>query len=145
MQITHSNIVTSLVSASLQMKVTPKDRYLAFLPLAHVMELAAELSLLVHGSTIFYSSPHTITGASPKVKEGVEGDARVAKPTIMSAVPLVLELILKAVLQKVQEQGWLTSFVFSTAIKLWPWTEKSVGSYFTNKVIFGPVREEMGG
>ena len=37
--ITHRNLINSLVAYSCIMNVKPKDIYLAYLPLAHVLEL----------------------------------------------------------------------------------------------------------
>ena len=40
---------------------SPQDTYIGYLPLAHVLELAAELSCLSHGTRIGYSSPQTLS------------------------------------------------------------------------------------
>ena len=37
------------------------DTYIGYLPLAHVLELACEVSCIVHGTSIGYSSPQTLT------------------------------------------------------------------------------------
>ena len=37
-----------------------KDVYIGYLPLAHVLELSAELVCLSHGCRIGYSSPQTL-------------------------------------------------------------------------------------
>lgn len=36
------------------------DTYIGYLPLAHVLELSAELVCVSHGCRIGYSSPHTL-------------------------------------------------------------------------------------
>lgn len=69
-ELTHSNILSSVVAYSAETRVGPEDRYLAFLPLAHVMELGTEISLLALGAAILYSSPWTLTSGGPQVKEG---------------------------------------------------------------------------
>ncbi|KAK4296954.1 hypothetical protein Pmani_030592 [Petrolisthes manimaculis] len=97
-ELTHTNILSCIVDYSAEIDIGPKDRYLAFLPLAHVMELGTEMSLLALGAAILYSSPYTLTKGSPNVMEGSKGDASVAKPTVMNAVPLVLDRILKTIL-----------------------------------------------
>ncbi|RWS00345.1 long-chain-fatty-acid--CoA ligase 3-like protein, partial [Leptotrombidium deliense] len=48
--------------------------YIAFLPLAHVLELAAESFFLAMGITIGYSSPNTLTDRSTGIKQGGKGD-----------------------------------------------------------------------
>ncbi|RWS20344.1 long chain fatty acid CoA ligase-like protein, partial [Leptotrombidium deliense] len=71
--------------------------YIAFLPLAHVLELAAESFFIAIGVTIGYSSPNTMTDKSTAIKKGAKGDASLLRPTVMAAVPLVLDRIRKAV------------------------------------------------
>ena len=38
-----------------------------------------------------YSSPNTMTDLSTKVRTGHKGDASVLRPTLMCAVPLILD------------------------------------------------------
>lgn len=40
---------------------SPKDTYIGYLPLAHVLELSAEIASLSHGVRIGYSSPLTLS------------------------------------------------------------------------------------
>ena len=46
------------------------DRYVAYLPLAHVLELICELTLLSVGATIGYSAPACLTDNGTKIKPG---------------------------------------------------------------------------
>ncbi len=75
----------------------PDDTYIAFLPLAHVLEMLAENVMLIMGIKLGYSSPYTLTDTSTSVKPGDKGDATLLKPTIMAAVPLILDRIYKGV------------------------------------------------
>jgi len=43
-------------------KRTPDEAYLAYLPLAHILELTHEIFCLTLGIKIGYSSPNTLTG-----------------------------------------------------------------------------------
>uniref|UniRef100_A0A0A9GXS7 LACS9 n=1 Tax=Arundo donax TaxID=35708 RepID=A0A0A9GXS7_ARUDO len=45
-----------------------KDVYLAYLPLAHILELAAEAIITAVGASIGYGSPLTLTDTSNKIK-----------------------------------------------------------------------------
>jgi len=139
-ELTHTNILSSVIAYSVQMNVTSEDRYLAFLPLAHIMELATEIALLSLGVTIFYSSPHTLTKSSPKVAPGSEGDAKLAKPTVMNFVPLILDRIIKKVFEKVSEQGRIKSFIFQSIVAYKPFNSPMI-----DKVVFQKVRDELGG
>ena len=80
-------------------------RYIGYLPLAHVLELLAETSCLLYGIRIGYSSPLTLTNKSSKVKAGSKGDANVLRPTLMCAVPLILERIYKSIVDTMRRQG----------------------------------------
>ncbi len=74
-----------------------KDSYIAFLPLAHVLEMLAEHVILLLGIRLGYSSAGTLTDKSALIKEGDSGDATVLKPAVMAAVPLVVGRIYKGI------------------------------------------------
>ncbi|KAI5660638.1 hypothetical protein M9H77_19961 [Catharanthus roseus] len=116
--ITHGNIVAT---AAAVMTVIPglgtTDVYLAYLPLAHVFELAAESVMLTAGASIGYGSTLTLTDTSNKIKKGTKGDASVLKPTLMAAVPAILDRVRDGVLKKVEEKGGLSKKLFNIAFK----------------------------
>ncbi|TNN35261.1 Long-chain-fatty-acid--CoA ligase 3 [Liparis tanakae] len=64
------------------------DTYIGYLPLAHVLELSAELVSVAHGCRIGYSSPQTLADQSTKIKKGSKGDTSALRPTLMAAVPV---------------------------------------------------------
>jgi len=73
-------------------------RYLAYLPLAHIMELAVEVALLCAGLVLGYGSPHTLTPTSVKMLHtNQEGDAQALKPDFLVAAPAVLDKVYAAV------------------------------------------------
>ncbi|GAV68448.1 AMP-binding domain-containing protein [Cephalotus follicularis] len=116
--ITHGNIVATTAAV---MTVIPKlgsnDVYLAYLPLAHVFELAAESVILSAGCAIGYGSALTLTDTSNKIKKGTKGDAAALKPTLMTAVPAILDRIREAVLKKVDEKGGFAKNLFNIVYK----------------------------
>ncbi|KDP29956.1 hypothetical protein JCGZ_18525 [Jatropha curcas] len=116
--ITHGNIIAT---AAAVMTVIPKlgtnDVYMAYLPLAHVLELAAESIMLTAGCAIGYGSALTLTDTSNKIKKGTKGDATVLKPTLMAAVPAILDRVRDGVLKKVEEKGGLAKKLFNLAYK----------------------------
>lgn len=101
----HKSIVYTALSFSGPGDICHKDRYIGYLPLGHVLELAAECIFLRNGSTIAYSSPLTLTNNSSLIKSGQYGDAYIFKPTIMGAVPLVLDRIKSSVQQAIRAKG----------------------------------------
>lgn len=95
--LTHKNFVALLASVISQGTVTPtpKDVFVAFLPLAHILELMVETACLVQGASIGYAHARTLTPASPYMHPSKpEGaDLLACRPTILVAVPSILEVI----------------------------------------------------
>lgn len=95
-----------------------KDIYVAYLPLAHILELVGELTFITSGIKVGYSSPLTIADTSTAVKKGQKGDLRVLKPTIMASVPIVLERLSKTVYEKISHTSWFTQHLFRLAYRI---------------------------
>lgn len=57
--------------------------------------------MLTAGVAIGYGSPLTLTDTSNKIKKGTQGDASMLKPTLMAAVPAILDRVRDGVLKKV--------------------------------------------
>lgn len=53
------------------------------------------------GGRIGYGSPLTLTDTSNKIKKGTKGDATVLAPTLMAAVPAILDRVRDGVRRKV--------------------------------------------
>ncbi|XVF36902.1 hypothetical protein REPUB_Repub19eG0098900 [Reevesia pubescens] len=113
---THGNV---LATVSAVMTIVPglgsKDVYLAFLPLAHILELAAENLIPAVGGVIGYGTPLTLTDTSSKIKAGTKGDATVLSPTVMAAVPAILDRVRDGVRKKVDAKGGLSKKLFDLA------------------------------
>lgn len=85
----------------------PDDVYIAYLPLAHVLELiGGESMMIVWGVAIGYSHPNTLTDKSTMVKIGCKGDTSILRPTIMFCVPLILDRIFKGVTENIKKKGY---------------------------------------
>lgn len=117
--ISHNNLYTTAKSLLSRVpKLVPgEDIYIGYLPLAHVLELMSELAYVIEGIAIGYSSPQTLTDASTSIKKGDTGDLRVLNPTIMHAVPAVLERLKKAVTMKLAHGSPLKQSLFTNAFK----------------------------
>ncbi|OEL20924.1 Long chain acyl-CoA synthetase 8 [Dichanthelium oligosanthes] len=151
--ITHGNMVAT---TSAVMTIVPNlgmdDVYLAYLPLAHVFELAAETVMLASGTSIGYGSALTMTDTSNKIKKGTKGDVSVLKPTLMISVPAILDRIRDAVFKKVGEKGGLTKKLFDFAYNrnLAAIEGSWFGSWAPERMIwdnliFKPIRAMLGG
>lgn len=151
--ITHGNMVATIAAVrTIIPKLGTRDVYLAYLPLAHVFELAAESVMLASGVAIGYGSALTMTDASNKIKKGTKGDVSVLKPTLMISVPAILDRIRDAVFKKVAEKGGITKKLFDVAYKrnLGAIEGSWSGSWAPERliwdsIIFKPIRSMLGG
>ncbi|XP_050530639.1 fatty acid CoA ligase Acsl3 isoform X2 [Daktulosphaira vitifoliae] len=145
--LTHRNLIATLKAFNDAISVdNGNDVFMGYLPLAHVFELLAELSCLFCGIRIGYSTPLTMIDSSSKIKRGTKGDARVLKPSIMTAVPLILDRVYKGINEKVSGgstfQKTLFKFAFDYKKK---WMERGFQTPLMNKLVFKKTGSLMGG
>ncbi|XP_029922181.1 long-chain-fatty-acid--CoA ligase 3a [Myripristis murdjan] len=145
--ISHSNIIAGITGMAERIpNLSEEDTYIGYLPLAHVLELSAELVCVSHGCRIGYSSPQTLADQSTKIKKGSKGDTSVLQPTLMAAVPEIMDRIYKNVMTKVEEMNHVQRTLFTLAYnyKL----EQLAKGYSTplcDKLVFRKVRSLLGG
>ena len=148
--ITHQSLTASIRSVLdtifSELDIESDDVFLGYLPLAHIFELVSELSLLMVGVPIGYSTVQTMTDSSTAVKRGCKGDMTVVRPTIMPCVPLILDRIRKNVLEKVQRNNRILRgiFEFSLDYKTF-WTRKGFRTPLVERFVFNSVKKIMGG
>ncbi|XP_071749792.1 long-chain-fatty-acid--CoA ligase 4 [Lepeophtheirus salmonis] len=144
--VNHGDAIAGLRSVISYTDFTTTDRYLAYLPLAHIMEIVAEMACLYCGVKIGYSSPLTLTDNGSKVKKGCKGDANVFKPTLMCAVPLLLQRIYKGIIDNMRKKGWAMEELFNyfVAYKI-KWQDRGFDTPLLNKTLFRTVRYFLGG
>ncbi|KAH9572027.1 hypothetical protein CY35_02G125100 [Sphagnum magellanicum] len=112
----HANIVATVAAESTAVpELSSKDIYLAYLPLAHILELAAETTMIAAGAAIGYGSPLTLTDTSNKIKHGTKGDVSELKPTLLTAVPAILDRVRDGVRKKVDSSGGFVKSLFQLA------------------------------
>lgn len=113
--ITHSNLIASVGSVKLLLghHLTYDDSYLAYLPLAHVLEYIVEMIMLFVGMPIGYGRVKTLTDASVR---NCKGDIGAFRPSIMVGVPAVWETIRKGILNNVHSAGSIKKTLFNGAI-----------------------------
>ncbi|XP_010895406.1 long-chain-fatty-acid--CoA ligase 4b isoform X1 [Esox lucius] len=111
--IVHSNLIAGMTGQCERIPgLGSKDTYIGYLPLAHVLEMTAEISCMTYGCRIGYSSPQTLSDQSTKIKKGSKGDCSVLRPTLMAAVPEIMDRIYKNVMNKVQEMNYVQRTLF---------------------------------
>ncbi|KAH3746281.1 Long-chain-fatty-acid-CoA ligase [Pelomyxa schiedti] len=112
---THGNILSAVEAATHNYNLVPNDRFLAYLPLAHIIEIVSEFVCLTAGSLIGYSTPRTLTDG---FVYNCVGDINEFHPTILTAVPAVLERIRKGVVAKIHLKSMFTRILFTVALSI---------------------------
>ncbi|KAM6931791.1 long-chain-fatty-acid--CoA ligase 3a isoform 3-T3 [Lycodopsis pacificus] len=145
--ISHSNIIAGITGMAERIpNLSEEDTYIGYLPLAHVLELSAELVCVSHGCRIGYSSPQTLADQSTKIKTGSKGDTSALRPTLMAAVPEIMDRIYKNVMTKVEEMSCVQRTLFTLAYnyKL-EQLAKGNSTPLCDRLVFGKVRSLLGG
>ena len=144
--LTHGNLISTTTCIMFMEPFYPEDVYIAYLPLAHVLELLSECTMMLFGGPVGYSSPHTMTDLSAKVRKGQKGDASVLKPTIMCVVPLILDRIYKNIIQKVSQRGNSFEHAFDLLYnyKLY-WTKRNKSTPILDSILFNKFKLLLGG
>ncbi|GAA96553.1 uncharacterized protein L969DRAFT_94983 [Mixia osmundae IAM 14324] len=141
--LTHANIVASVgaVRTLLIDVFRPVDTFIAFLPLAHILEFVAEMAMIYIGLSMGYGKIATLTDTSVR---NCVGDIRALKPTCMVGVPAVWELIRKGIVGKVKAGGGLKEKMFYGALAA-KQANKTLFGGITDAVVFSKVKQQTGG
>merc|ERR1719474_1755478 len=144
--LTHGNLISTSTCIMFLTSFRPDDVYIGYLPLAHVLELLSECTMMMFGVPVGYSSPNTMTDMSTKVKRGHKGDASVLKPTMMCVVPLILDRIYKNIIDSVDKRGanFQKVFEFCYRYKLY-WTRSGSTTPIVDKIVFNKIKALLGG
>ena len=83
---------------------------------------------------------------STKVRKGNKGDASVLKPTLMCAVPLIVDRIYKNILDSVDKRGpnFRKIFEFCFNYKLF-WVKRGMNTPILDKIVFNKIKALLGG
>lgn len=145
--LSHSNLLAAFDTLpEYIMGIGTEDTYIGYLPLAHVLELTCETICLLSGCRIGYSSPHTLSDKGTKIRKGDLGDAMVLRPTLVTAVPLVMDRIYKGVLDLVKAMPLPKRILFNFALR---YKGKQVSRFFPTPIIdfvvFRKIANSLGG
>lgn len=144
--ITHEGLVAGITGLYevISETISSKEVVLAYLPLAHILEMCVENIVITIGGTLGYGSPRTLADTSMR---NCAGDMRELAPTVMVGVPQIWETIRKGIESKVNSGGALTKNLFWGAYNL-----KSMlvsnglpGSFILDALVFNKVRQMTGG
>ncbi|KAI1211378.1 long-chain-fatty-acid-CoA ligase [Annulohypoxylon truncatum] len=144
--ITHEGIVAGITGlyTVIEETVSHRDTILAYLPLAHILEMAVENLVMYIGGTLGYGSPRTLADSSTR---NCAGDMRELAPTVMVGVPQIWETIRKGIESKVSNGGMLLRNVFWGAFGLKSMLTSAglPGGGLIDALIFKQVRNMTGG
>ncbi|KAF4501343.1 long-chain-fatty-acid-- ligase [Fusarium agapanthi] len=144
-RIAHRNLIAGIAGLYTCVSdcVTHNDVLLAYLPLAHVLEMALENLGYYFGGAVGYGNPRTLSDTSVR---SCAGDMRELAPTLMPGVPQVYETIRKGVMTRLNASVLLrTLFWRAFAYKSFMVKHKLSGACLLDSIVFGKVHEMTGG
>ncbi|GAQ85275.1 Long-Chain Acyl-CoA Synthetase [Klebsormidium nitens] len=145
-EITHSAILSSIAAGALYLKdanyeLTEHDKFLSYLPLAHIMDRVLEEMFIYLGASIGYWQGD--------VKLLVD-DIGELKPTLFAGAPRIFDRIYSGIKAKVNESGglkkWLFNFGFDRKLKsLQAGKRFDQAAPIMDALVFGKVKQRLGG
>ncbi|KAJ1284585.1 hypothetical protein BS78_03G216000 [Paspalum vaginatum] len=122
-------------------ELAESDVYMSYLPLAHIFDRVVEELFIFHGASIGFWRGD--------VKLLVE-DIGVLKPTIMCAVPRVLDRIFSGLQAKISSGSFIKSTLFDLAYKFKQFrmmrgAKHNEAAAICDKLVFSKVKEGLGG
>ncbi|PNP60106.1 hypothetical protein THARTR1_00130 [Trichoderma harzianum] len=144
--ITHEALVAGVTGllASVGQTISDKEVVLAYLPLAHIFEMALENLVLSIGGCLGYGNPRTLSDTSMK---HCAGDMRELRPTVMVGVPQVWETVRKGVMAKLESSSPVLKSLFWGAFSYKSFMSRNklpFASVFDG-IVFSKVRQLTGG
>ncbi len=146
--LTHYNFLSNCYDANdLVPDITKDDKFLSFLPLSHVFERMAYYLTTYLGSSVAFAE--NIDKVAQNIAE--------VKPTLMAAVPRLLERVHDRVMKTGTEAGGLKANIFLWALSIGekarktkddgksrgPWL--SIRYAIAEKLVFSKIKQKMGG
>ncbi|PWN28303.1 acetyl-CoA synthetase-like protein [Jaminaea rosea] len=141
--LTHANLVSSVggVVELLGEHLLATDTFLAYLPLAHILEFVVECSLIFVGVTMGYGSVKTLTDQSVR---NCQGDLVAFKPSVMVGVPAVWEQIRKGINAKLSAAPTIARGMFNAGLTVKRNKIPGLSGFF-DAVVFKKVAAATGG
>lgn len=141
--LTHANLIASVggVVELLGEHLLATDTFLAYLPLAHILEFVVECSLIFVGVTMGYGSVKTLTDQSVR---NCNGDLATFRPSVMVGVPAVWEQIRKGIMAKLSSAPAIARTMFNTGLTVKRNKIPGLSGFF-DAVVFKKVQAATGG
>ena len=132
--LTHGG-VTMAASYAAGLEVNETDRYLSYLPLAHIFESLMEHGIWCRGGSVGYFGGN--------VKELLD-DVAELRPTIFCGVPRVFGRVYDKAMAGIAAKGGVVRALFNLAMRL-ELDALKTGEHTALRFLFGPVRAALGG
>lgn len=146
--LTHRNVIAS-IAATLNILIDDvnidekTDRYLSFLPLAHILAFVVHYAALYMGVPVGYGHVRTLLEGNLK---DCKSDLKELQPTLFVGVPAIFERMKSGIEKKLRHLGMIKRNIFQTSFSL-----KKFFSYygiplpFVDRFVFDSIKSEMGG
>jgi len=144
--LTHRNLSTNMIDSCERVKFDEKDLFLSYLPWCHSYE-----RMVIYSS--FYS------GSQLAIAESIESVAlniNEIKPTLVTTVPRLLEIVKKRISQSMEKESKVKQKIFNWAVKIgeeYVTQKYNGGASFlltqqysiADKFVFSKIRNRLGG
>lgn len=145
--LTHGNVVACVKGFTRRLEVfigtdldVENPTYVGYLPLAHILEFAAENVFLLRGLMVGYGNPRTLTNTSARP----HGDLQEFRPVLLAGVPRIFDTIKKAVEAKLP--GGFKRRVFDRAYaERLDAIHKGLDTPYWDSKVFAMPRQLLGG
>eukprot|EP00980_Cylindrotheca_fusiformis_P023318 scaffold10345_cov158-Cylindrotheca_fusiformis.AAC.10 len=140
--IKHCGVLGAVAAAEHVLGLTSAHRYIAYLPLAHIMELVIEFVCFANGVSLNYADPKslTATGSYPI------GALEQYRPTHMVAVPKIWDTIKKGIMGQVESSSPIAQALVHTALKWRAFAVKiGLDTPLFNLLVFKKFKNAVGG
>jgi len=143
--LTHSNIVSNVIASSKSIKFGEEDIFLSYLPWCHAYEHTVIYAAFLCGSLLCIAE--SIDTIALNIKE--------TKPTLMTTVPRLLEIIRKRITSQIGKEGKIKKKIFEWAVEVGKQyvlsrNQGKASMLLTNKykiadkLVFSKIREKLG-
>lgn len=135
--LTHKNIISQLHDINTLISLNQNERALSLLPLAHIFERAVMSYYLSRGISIYFVDEIT----------NVANLLKVVKPTIMTAVPRLLEKIYNKIQNNIENKPFISKLFASKAFEYAQnenMQKDTITFSFFNKLVYSKFREIFG-
>lgn len=140
---THANMIGAAGGASRVVEAQKNDLYIAYLPLAHVLELIVENFMLYAGVPIGYANTKTLIDSAVR---DCKGDLNELRPTLMAGVPAVWERIRRGAMTKIEHSSIVVRTLFNVAYKYKSFMLRSGSTTpIVDAIVFSKFRAQVGG